>query len=124
MHLTKADIILIVLLCVGSLTTLGFRFLESPVGDYALIEVADGEVLKLELDAPRVVEVRGLRGVTTVEVTADRRVRVLESACSGKHCIKAGAISEAGELIVCVPNGVCISISGDERKRRVDAVVH
>lgn len=38
---------------------------------------------------------------------------VLKSDCKGQDCVKAGKISKAGEMIVCLPNKVVVKIVGD-----------
>ena len=86
-----------------------------------VIRVASGERLVVPVDSPQVVDVSGLRGITTVEIAEDGTVSVLDSECPGKHCVRAGKIREAGEIIVCAPNGVWVSIVGKDTA--VDAVV-
>ncbi|MBW8004129.1 MAG: hypothetical protein FVQ80_19430 [Planctomycetes bacterium] len=51
----------------------------------------------------------------------DGAVRVIESDCPEKICIKKGKISQAGEWLACLPNKVFISIQG-RNKRVIDAV--
>ena len=52
---------------------------------------------------------------------SDGKVRVVSSTCPDKVCVKTGDISEAGEVIVCVPNRVSIKLAG---KKEFDAVVN
>ncbi len=51
----------------------------------------------------------------------DGAVRVIESDCPEKICIKKGEISQGGEWLACLPNKVFISIQG-RNKRIIDAV--
>jgi len=72
------------------------------------------EVLRLpaDEDADEIV-VDGYAGKSYLEVTGGR-VRMLDSACPDKLCVKTGWISSTGESIVCLPNRVVIEIvSGD-----------
>lgn len=52
---------------------------------------------------------------------SDGKVRVVSSTCPDKVCVNTGDISEAGEVIVCVPNRVSIKLAG---KKEFDAVVN
>ena len=57
--------------------------------------------------------VRGYVGDSYLEVK-DGRVRMIDSACPDKLCVKTGWISRPGESIVCLPNRVVIEITGGE----------
>ncbi len=52
---------------------------------------------------------------------SDGEVRIVSSTCPDKVCISTGAISRAGEIIVCVPNRVSVKMTGREE---FDAVVN
>jgi hypothetical protein len=57
--------------------------------------------------------VDGYQGESYLEVR-DGRVRMVDSACPDKLCVKTGWISSPGESIVCLPNRVVIEVvSGD-----------
>ena len=53
----------------------------------------------------------GELGDMTVEIHANQ-VRVLDSPCREKICIRTGAISRSGAWIACIPNRVFIRIQG------------
>jgi hypothetical protein len=48
-------------------------------------------------------------------------VRVIESCCERQICNHQGAISKAGQSIVCVPNRIVIELSGSDET--TDAIV-
>ncbi len=52
---------------------------------------------------------------------ADKKISIIESDCPDKVCVNTGEISKKGESIVCVPNGIVITIGGE---REVDAVAN
>lgn len=58
-------------------------------------------------------EVEGYQGTSYVQVS-DGRVRMLDSACPDKLCVRSGWISQPGESIVCLPNRVVIEIRAGE----------
>ncbi len=60
----------------------------------------------------RLVYIEGELGVMTVEI-GDGFVKVVDSPCKDKYCIKQGRISASGESIVCLPGKVKITIQGE-----------
>jgi len=118
--LTLADKILIGGLVV--LTLLSFPVIRhfQHEGKRVVIE-ADGERIgNFSLEEKRLIPVAGKLGTTRVEI-ADKVVRVLDSPCPHKVCVKSGPISRSGETLVCLPNRVVIRIEGGEEPS-VDAV--
>ncbi|MBN2536935.1 NusG domain II-containing protein [candidate division WOR-3 bacterium] len=82
-----------------------------PAGEPAARVVLDGRVVaRLRLGQDRVFEV-GDAGVT-VEVR-NGRVRVAESDCPRKVCVRTGWISRPGRAIVCAPNRLLVEVVGD-----------
>ena len=65
-------------------------------------------------------EVDGKLGTTNVEIS-EKGVRVLDSPCPYKLCIKSGLIRRSAETLVCLPNRVVVRITGDKGEE-VDAV--
>jgi len=116
--LTLADKILIGGLVV--LTLLSFPVIRhfQHEGSVVVIEV-DGELVgNFSLEEDRFIPVDGKLGTTKVEIVGNG-VRVLDSPCPHKVCVKSGTISRSGETLVCLPNGVVIRIEGEPS---VDAV--
>lgn len=74
------------------------------------LEISDGGALSvIELDgASHTVELEHL----TVHIE-DGRVWVTDADCPDKLCEHTGAISRAGQQIVCLPNAVVITLTGD-----------
>ncbi|MCB0281548.1 MAG: NusG domain II-containing protein [Calditrichaeota bacterium] len=59
-----------------------------------------------------VFELAGLKGKVTVEMAKDRSVRFVETSCRHKTCMKMGAIKQAGQNLVCIPNQITVAIAG------------
>lgn len=59
----------------------------------------------------RELSLEGRIGKVIIEIK-DRRVRVRESSCPDKVCVKTGWIKRSGEIIVCAPNQITIRILG------------
>lgn len=124
--LTKGDKILIafILLVAGlifvSFSVYGF----SAKKVYAVIKV-DGELFQkvsLGKEGPKLkINVPGKLGETIVEIDMDR-VRIVSSPCPDKDCEHQGWIKRQGQIIVCLPNRVVITIETTNPDQDVDAV--
>ncbi len=75
-----------------------------------------GEVKTISLNKEEIIELDG----ATVQIS-EGKISITESDCPDKVCVKTGEISKKGESIVCVPNGIVITVEG---KRAVDAVAN
>lgn len=89
-------------------------------GKKVLIELDGEEVGKFSLEENRVIPVDGKLGTTNVEIS-EKGVRVLDSPCPYKLCVKSGPIRRSGETLVCLPNRIVVRITGDKGEE-VDAV--
>ena len=104
---------LVVLAAAAMLTA--FPFLRS--GQATTVQVTvDGEEIyarRLErLDEPLQLAVEGVYPLV-LELSRDG-VRVVETKCPGEDCLHTGAITRAGEQIVCLPNRMAVSLQGEE----------
>jgi hypothetical protein len=118
---TIADKILLSVLILLSFSGIIFIKEVLPKGRSVQIEVNGNLVYVLPIDKGRTVSVEGPEGRTVVEIK-NHRVRVTESPCHNKLCIKQGW-SESG-AIVCLPNKVVVTIGDheDEINKIVDAI--
>ena len=81
-----------------------------PKGRTVLVEVNGRPLYVLPLGRDRIVEVEGPLGRTVIELRQEK-VRIKDSPCPTKQCVKQGWI-EHGAL-VCLPNKVVITIGND-----------
>jgi hypothetical protein len=116
---TIADKILFSLLIMLSFSGIVFIKEVLPEGREAQIEVNGRLVYILPMESNRMVTVEGPKGKTVIEIK-DHRLRVTESPCRNKICIKQGWV-ESG-AIVCLPNRVIITIGDGEHNKIVDAI--
>ncbi|MEG2858121.1 MAG: NusG domain II-containing protein, partial [Clostridia bacterium] len=75
-------------------------------GQFATIS-QHGETREVSLKHDAQISVDG----AVIEVN-NGRIRILESDCPDKICVKTGWISRGGQTIACVPLGIVITISG------------
>jgi len=103
-----------------SLVLLGLKFIQPPGGEvdvYLNNELIDS--ISLNFDNEN--EYLGELGAVKVLVK-EGKIRVIESNCPLKSCIRQGAVSRQGETIVCVPNKFLLVVTEGE-SRSVDGVV-
>jgi len=117
--ITIADKILLSLLILLSFSGILFIKEVLPKGCEVQIEVNGRLVYVLPIEDNRIVSVKGPEGRTVIEIK-DHRLRVTESPCHNKLCIKQGWI-ESG-AIVCLPNRVLITIGNRGYSNIVDAI--
>jgi hypothetical protein len=88
-----------------------FIFLQNRyrIDDYSVEIVTRNEKIVQSLNKDQTIPVAGLTGKVIVQIQ-NNKVRVIDSNCPDKICIKAGFISKPGPMIICAPNHVVIRI--------------
>jgi hypothetical protein len=89
-------------------------------GRVVVIELDGEEVGNFSLEETRLIPIKGKLGTTWVKIS-EKGVRILDSPCPYKLCVKSGPIRGSGETLICLPNKVVVRITGD-RAKHVDAV--
>ncbi|GBE00182.1 hypothetical protein BMS3Abin07_02229 [bacterium BMS3Abin07] len=118
--ITPADVILLFLLLAISISGLIFIDNVMPQGTEVIIDVNGKQVYMLPLNTDKSVKVKGPLGDTLVEIR-DGKVRITESPCPNKICIKQGWIKRGA--IVCLPNRIVVRVnSTKDGNRKVDAI--
>ena len=90
-----------------------------PQGQSITIEVDGKPAYILPLDEDRMLSVEGPVGLTTVEIK-DRKVRVTDSPCRNKLCVKQGWVGSGS--IICLPNRIVVIIGNKAKKKGPDAI--
>ena len=110
---TKGDRILLFSLMLLSITGLFINNHLRHPGKSVMIEM-DGQLIqKLSLYSNYKITVKGHIGETVVEI-ANGKALILKSDCPHKICVRTGAISRAGDVLVCIPNKVVVRISNGD----------
>ncbi len=84
-----------------------FSFVSRP-GMYANVTVNGVRFGVYRLDTDCEIDVNG----TNRLVIENGTIRMEEADCPHKSCVARGAISRQGQMIVCLPNGVAVTIIG------------
>jgi len=106
-HIRPLDYIIIPIIVILSILPL---FREREAASYAEIRCDNG-LYRYSLEQDAMASFSGPEGETLIEIR-DRSVRILSSDCPNKTCLQ-GSISLAGEMLVCLPNHVTITIKGE-----------
>ncbi len=77
----------------------------------AVVEIGGRRAMEIDLAKDGLYRVKGRQGGMTLEVSRGK-IRAVESSCEKKICVNTGFISSPQERIICVPNGVVVSIEG------------
>jgi len=108
------------LLIILSLSGICFIREILPESQTVLIDADGKPAYVLPLNEDKTVSVEGSEGKTIVEIRG-KRVRIMDSPCRNKLCIRQGWVETGG--VVCLPNKVVVTIRGhEENDRGVDAV--
>lgn len=114
-----ADIFLLVFLLSMSVSGIFFIKEVMPKSTNVIIEVDGKQRYSLPLGTDSVTEVKGPEGPTIVEVK-NGKVRVTESECPGKICVKQGWVDRGA--IVCIPNRIIVRLDAEYSDKELDAV--
>ncbi|MGB4593122.1 MAG: NusG domain II-containing protein [Coriobacteriia bacterium] len=112
--MTRGDRILLVALAVAALlfTPVALAVAGGSTARTATITGPAGTTT-VSLDEPRRLVVEGLESDVVV-VVSNGRVRVERSGCPDQTCVRCGATAVPGAVIVCIPNGVSVTVGGDD----------
>lgn len=110
----RGDLLIIIVIAVLALGALGLILLRTPAPETAeiVIQVDGEEKYSFPLyqeGRDEVIEVQGVNGITKIHLAEDQ-VRVIESACPDKICVKTGWSSSPATPIACLPNRVIVKI--------------
>ena len=81
-------------------------------GKYCTIKTPE-KTYTVSLERDTILKVEGRIGVSEVEIKKGK-VRMRDSPCHRKYCMKMGWIKNEGEDIICVPNGIIIKVEGEK----------
>jgi hypothetical protein len=118
--LTFADKVLIgvILLAIGISTWWVFK---GNKGEMVEIQTPDG-IKNIPLSSkPQTIFAYGTLGTTTIEIKK-KKVRVTNSPCPQKICVKMGWKDKNNQTIVCVPNKVVIKVISKLQQQDIDAI--
>lgn len=109
-YFKKADIFLfIAVLLIG---LFGFVLLRHDAKDTATVQISsEGEIIKtVPLKTDGIYDITTEYGYNII-IVENGQVWVSEADCPGKDCMRFGKISRDGQVILCLPHRLVVSIS-------------
>lgn len=122
-YVKRGDIIIIAALLIISLVLFALSFASSEDAACAVIMVNGERVAELPLDKDTTYTISADGHINIIEV-CDGRVRMAQADCHDGICMAQSWISSGGEVIVCLPNRVTITIEGEYADEAPDAVAY
>ena len=104
----KRDILLvaaIIIVCLCAILVMNNR----DAGEWVIVRVDTVETARYDLNENAVYE---LNGGTNTLVIEDRHAYISHADCPDKLCINQGKIWGSGQMIVCLPNRVTVTVEG------------
>jgi len=116
--LKRNDIILIIAaLAVAAGLLFAVKMTKSgKESDYVVVTVAGTEINRYPLNKDGVYEIEAHDGEKNVLVIKDGAAVMTEANCADQICVNQSAISKNGEMIVCLPHQLIITVEGSEQK--------
>lgn len=109
----KGEILLISVVIAAALVLWGVRALLSRgSGEYVVVTVSGVEYARLPLGDDAELLIQG-EGGENLLVISGGHAEITRADCSNQVCVDTGSISEPGELIVCLPHKVVVTIEGE-----------
>ncbi|MEY8356256.1 NusG domain II-containing protein [Lachnospiraceae bacterium 54-53] len=111
----KRELILIttILVAAGLLSAI-FYVGNRKTAKQVLVTVDGQTVATLDLYKDTDMIIDGYGGSTDHLIIKDGYASITQASCPDKVCVRTGKIHKSGELIVCLPNRVVVSIEGEE----------
>lgn len=107
--LTGPDIFLVLFFVFCAAVLLFFQKNKEP-GKMVII-YSDNEIIKeMPMDQDASFTISNDMGTNTV-VVENNQVYITDADCPDKRCVKQGAISDPGEVIICLPHKLIIEVS-------------
>ena len=110
---TKWDalVVLVVLALAGLLAARPF-FAAKTAGELTVEVTVDGETVERCALSAYTGGTYESRGYTLTVAAENGAVRVSESDCPNQDCVHSGAISRAGQSVVCLPARIAVTLEG------------
>ena len=119
----KKDIIIIALALLAALALYLVSALTASDAVTTVVATVDGaEVLRRPLVMNADYEIPGKEGARNVIRVENGQVYMLEANCRDGLCIQQGRMKNTAKRIVCLPNGVVVSLEGEGQSMPTDDV--
>lgn len=108
--MNKNDVILLAALLAVGIGALFLTRASRSEGTYVIVTVDGAEYGRYPIDIDKVIDING---TNTLEIKGGS-ARMTYADCVNQVCVNQSRVSRSGEMIVCVPNKIVITIIGDD----------
>ncbi len=110
----KRELILVVAILVISGLLFGIFYVRNRKPAEEVVVTVDGKIVAtLDLHKNTDMVIDGYGGTDHL-IIKDGYASITEASCPDKVCVRTGKIHRSGELIVCLPNRVVVTIEGED----------
>lgn len=115
MKFKKYDYVVLVILLLLTIVSIAVPFLtnKKPEEEIVVIQVSGKDYKTFPLNKDNTIPIK-VGDHYNLIVIKDNKVRITEANCPDKLCVKDGAISKQGQILVCLPNKVVVQIKGKD----------
>ena len=121
MKITKGDKIMVGSVIIINLLCIPFIFALQKKGTDIIVEVNNKLAGNYSIENEQLIQAKGNLGITEIEIK-NKKVRIIQSPCSQKLCVKMGWIGNARKIAACIPNKVVVRVVSNNYKG-LDAIV-
>ncbi|MFH1282702.1 MAG: NusG domain II-containing protein [bacterium] len=107
----KTLICVLAVLCI--IIPITVNYASSP-GHSAQVIYRDKLIKIIDINKDSVFKIPINKGDVKLEVK-DKKIRIIDSPCAQKICVRSGWISAGGQCIICAPNRILIVIKSSEQ---------
>lgn len=118
-------ILIIFLVLISGIGTLMYKQHVKSTHNFAVIKLNGKIIQTIDLNAVKSQKewkIYNKSGSYNLIEILPGKIRIKDSNCTNKICVKEGWISQAGQILVCLPHNLIISVDG--KNNTVDSVVH
>jgi len=121
MKITKGDKIMIGSVLIINLLCIPFIFALQKEGTDIIVEVNNKFAGNYSIENEQLIQAEGKLGITEIEIK-NKKVRIIQSPCSQKLCVKMGWIGNSRKIAACIPNKVVVRVVNNNYNG-LDAIV-
>jgi len=118
-------IVIIVLILISGIGTLIYKQHIKSTHNFAVIKIDNKIIQTIDLNAVKSQKewkIYTKPGDYNLIEVLPGKIRIKDANCPNKICVKEGWVSQAGQILVCLPHKLIINING--KNNTVDSVVH
>lgn len=111
----KKEIILMIVVLAVAISVMAVLYLmQSAQGAYVVVTLDNEEIGRYPLEVDGVYELTGYEEGHNELHVKEGKAFISTATCPDKLCVKQKEISHTGEMIVCLPNHIIVTIEGDQ----------